>query len=249
MRADGRMTSELRPTTIEPNYLRGPAGSALIRSGDTWVLCTASVEDKVPPFLRDTGNGWITAEYAMLPGSTSARTARGPNGRSKEIERLIGRSLRAAADLGALGPRTVTIDCDVLQADGGTRTAAITGGYVALCLALGRMVASGLLPKSPLRRAVAAVSVGVIGGVPCLDLPYEEDSRAEVDMNLVMAHGEDGLRFIELQGTGENATFDRAQLNALCDLGQAGITALLQIQHRALEQAALGAAAAIRARK
>lgn len=242
MRTDGRHPAALRPTEITPGYTRGPAGSALIRCGATWVLCTASVEDRVPPFLRESGSGWVTAEYSMLPGSTATRTARGPSGRGKEIERLIGRSLRAAVDLGALGPRTLTIDCDVLQADGGTRTAAITGGYVALCLATARLQEEGKLAQDPIRRAVAAVSVGLVDGVPCLDLPYEEDVRAEVDMNVVMTAAPAGLRFVELQGTGEHGTFDRAQLDVLCDLAQGGIAGLMEVQRRALGQTPAGPA-------
>lgn len=239
MRADRRQPSELRPLSIEPDYLRDPLGSALVRAGHTWVLCTASVEERVPPFLRDAGTGWVTAEYGMLPGSTSTRNSRGPNGRAKEIERLIGRALRAAVDLARLGPRTVTVDCDVLQADGGTRTAAITGGYVALSLCCERLVAKGLIAKTPLSRAIAAVSVGIVGGVPYLDLPYEEDSRAEVDMNVVMARGfgQTDINFVEVQGTGEKSTFSRTELDQLCDLAQGGIADLMAAQIEAIGRA------------
>ncbi len=221
-------------------------GSALVRCGQTWVLCTASVEEQQPPFLRaqKSSSGWVTAEYSMLPGSTSTRSSRGANGRAKEIERLIGRSLRAAVDLPALGPRTVTIDCDVLQADGGTRTAAITGGYVALALCLRRLMHKGLCPGLPLRQAVAAVSVGVIDGQVCLDLPYEEDARAAVDMNIVMAQPVDGpadaaATFVEVQGTGEHGTYSRSQLDALVDAATHGLRQLFVLQTQALTGASL----------
>jgi ribonuclease PH len=233
-RPDGRRPDELRPLSITPDWLKDPEGSALIRAGETWVICTASVEEKVPPFLKDSGKGWVTAEYAMLPRSTNTRSGRQPGGRGKEIERLIGRALRASIDMSKLGQRTVTIDCDVLQADGGTRTAAITGGYVALALACRRLVAKKLLPASPLLHEVAAVSVGIIDGEARLDLPYVEDSVAEVDMNIVMTA--DG-KLIELQGTAENGTFDRAQLDTLVDLATAGVEQLIAAQRRALEGA------------
>lgn len=239
MRLDGRQDGQLRPTIIEPDFVKNPAGSALIRSGATWVLCTASVEEKVPPFLRDKGQGWVTAEYSMLPGSTSERAGRGPNGRSKEIERLIGRSLRTAVDRSLLGARTITIDCDVLQADGGTRTAAITGGYVALALALRSLQRRGLLAVDPLHRQVAAISVGIVEGAPRLDLCYEEDSRAAVDMNVVAARTaaagpEVEPRFVEVQGTGENDTFSRGELDRLCDMALGGVQELFRIQAQAL---------------
>lgn len=224
-------------------------GSALIRCGQTWVLCTASVDEQQPPFLRaqKSSSGWVTAEYSMLPGSTSTRASRGPNGRAKEIERLIGRSLRAAVNLDALGPRTVTVDCDVLQADGGTRTAAITGGYVALALCLRRLVHKGMCPGLPLRQAVAAISVGVIDNQVCLDLPYEEDARAAVDMNIVMAQpagrpGEAAVgepTFVEVQGTGENGTFSRRQLDALVDVAAGGLRRLFAVQAEVLAGALL----------
>jgi ribonuclease PH len=234
MRPDGRRPNELRPITIETGYLKDPAGSALIKAGQTWVLCTASVEERVPPWMKDSGKGWVTAEYAMLPGSTNTRSSRGSNGRAKEIERLIGRSLRAAIDLGVLGQRAITIDCDVLQADGGTRTAAITGGYVALALAVASLQKKQLLTKNPLRAPVAAVSVGVIGGEARLDLPYAEDSIAEVDMNVVM-NGEGAL--IEVQGTAEQGVFSRAQMNEMMDLASAGIAELARHQRAAIEAA------------
>jgi ribonuclease PH len=233
-RPDGRRPDELRPLTITPDWLKDPEGSALIRAGDTWVICTASVEEKVPPFLKDSGKGWVTAEYAMLPRSTNTRSGRQPGGRGKEIERLIGRALRASIDMSKLGQRSITIDCDVLQADGGTRTAAITGGYVALALACRRLVARKLLAQSPLLHEVAAVSVGIIDGEARLDLPYVEDSTAEVDMNIVMTA--DG-KLVEVQGTAENGTFDRAQLDALVDLATGGIEQLIAAQRRALEGA------------
>ena len=234
MRPDGRRPDELRPLTITPDWLRDPEGSALIRAGETWVICTASVEEKVPPFLKDSGKGWVTAEYAMLPRSTNTRSGRQPGGRGKEIERLIGRALRASIDMTKLGQRTITIDCDVLQADGGTRTAAITGGYVALALACRRLVAKELLAKSPLLHEVGAVSVGIVDGEARLDLPYVEDSAAEVDMNIVMTSDN---KLVEVQGTAEHGTFDRAQLDALLDLATGGIEQLVAAQRRALEGA------------
>jgi ribonuclease PH len=234
MRPDGRKPDELRPLTITPDWLKDPEGSALIRAGDTWVICTASVDEKVPPFLKDTGKGWVTGEYAMLPRATNTRGGRGPNGRAKEIERLIGRALRASIDMQKLGPRSITIDCDVLQADGGTRTAAITGGYVALALAVRRLMKRGLINVDPLLHEVAAVSVGIIGGEPRLDLPYAEDSIADVDMNVVMT-GDGNL--VEVQGTAEHATFARRELDAMVDLASVGIAQLIAAQRRAIEGA------------
>jgi len=232
-RPDGRRHDQLRSITITPDYLKHPEGSALVTSGDTWVLCTASVEEKVPHWMRGSDGGWVTAEYAMLPRSTNTRTARGASGRGKEIERLIGRSLRAAVDLKALGQRTVTVDCDVLQADGGTRTAAITGGFVALALAC-RRVARAAKIADPVREPVAAVSVGIVDGEARLDLPYAEDVAAEVDMNVVMtASG----RLVEIQGTGERATFDRRQLDALVELATRGIADLVDAQRAAIAAA------------
>jgi ribonuclease PH len=236
MRRDGRRPDELRPVTITPDYLKDPEGSVLIRAGDTWVVCTASVEEKVPPFLKDSGRGWVTAEYAMLPRATNTRGSRQPGGRGKEIERLIGRALRAAIDLPALGQRTITVDCDVLQADGGTRTASITGGFVALQLACRRLVARKLLARDPIACQVAAVSVGIIDGEPRLDLPYVEDSAAQVDMNVVMTAAPDE-RLVEIHGTAEHGTFSRAELDALVDLAAVGVRQLGAAQRDALGRA------------
>ncbi|MCK5799407.1 MAG: ribonuclease PH [Deltaproteobacteria bacterium] len=231
MRHDGRAADALRPIEITTGFQASADGSALIRWGDTWVLCAASIDESVPPFRRDSGGGWVTAEYAMLPGSTSPRKARRAGGREKEIQRLIGRSLRAAIDLEALGPRTITIDCDVLQADGGTRVASITGGWIALALAIDKLRNDGTLTTQPLGTPIAAVSVGIIDGEARLDLPYVEDSVAEVDMNVVMtAEG----RLIEVQGTAEQGTFSRAQLNELLDLAEKGIGELSALQQSAL---------------
>jgi ribonuclease PH len=226
-RSDGRAASALRPVRIEPHWLKPAEGSALIRCGDTWVLCAASIEERVPPFLTGKGTGWITAEYAMLPRSTHTRSGRDPGSRGKEIQRLIGRALRAAVDPAALGSRTVTIDCDVLQADGGTRTAAITGGWVALAWALRKV---GL--ESALRERVAAVSVGIINGEPVVDLPYVEDVAAGVDMNVVMtAEG----KVVEVQGTAEHGTFTRGELDKMLDLAWGGIRELTELQRQALD--------------
>jgi len=219
-RADGRAPGELRPVRITPGYLAFADGSAMIELGQTRVLCAVSVEERLPAFLRGQGSGWITAEYSMLPRATPTRTPREsglirPGGRSQEIQRLIGRSLRAAIDLVALGERTLTIDCDVIQADGGTRTAAITGGYVALILALRRLAEKGALPRVPVLFAVAATSVGIVDGQPLLDLCYAEDARAEVDFNAVMT---DQGEFVEVQGTAEGASFSRQTMDALLDL-------------------------------
>jgi ribonuclease PH len=228
MRSDGRRPDQLRPLEIIPNYQKHAEGSALIKLGDTWVLCAASVEEGVPPFLKGKGQGWLTAEYAMLPRSTHTRSKRDPGGRGKEIQRLIGRSLRAAVDLDKLGERTIAVDCDVLCADGGTRVSSITGAWVALALAIRKLVEAGKLPDaSALRPPIAAVSVGVVNGEIVLDLPYAEDSKADVDMNVVGT--EDG-KLIEVQGTAEHATFDRAQLDAMLDLATAGIHQLCAAQ-------------------
>ena len=231
-RTDGRAPDEMRPARITPGFLPYAEGSVLIEMGNTRVVCAASLEDRVPPFLRNTGQGWLTAEYAMLPRATQTRTAReigrgGPSGRTHEIQRLIGRSLRAVADMKALGERTITIDCDVLQADGGTRTAAITGAFVALALANQQLLKIGKISRSLTTDQVAAVSVGIVGGTPLLDLKYDEDSKAEVDMNIVCTG--DG-RFIELQGTAEREPFSRAQMDELVALGERGIQALIEIQ-------------------
>lgn len=236
MRTDKRRPDELRPIEIVPGYLATAEGSALIKAGNTMVLCAASVEETVPPFLRNSGKGWVTAEYAMLPRATSQRTAREvskgrPSGRTHEIQRLIGRALRSVVDFAALGERSVILDCDVLQADGGTRTAAITGAFVALSLALQQLVKFKAVKTMPLRDHVAAVSVGLVGGVPMLDLCYEEDSRADVDMNVVMTGGG---KFIEIQGTAEHAPFDDAQMSALIGLARAGIGRLVEIQKKAV---------------
>ncbi|MEM1262422.1 MAG: ribonuclease PH [Pseudomonadota bacterium] len=231
-RPSGRATDELRQCQLEADVTRHAEGSVLIRAGDTHVLCTASVETRVPPWLRGQGQGWVTAEYGMLPRATHTRgqreAARGKqSGRTQEIQRLIGRSLRAAVDLQALGEMTVTVDCDVIQADGGTRTASITGGYAALALALNRERTAGRLKRDPLHGQVAAVSVGVFDGVPVLDLDYAEDSKAETDMNVVM---NDGGGFIEVQGTAEGHAFRRNELDAMLDLADKGIKELMALQ-------------------
>ncbi len=227
--------NQLRPVTIARHFTCHAAGSVLIRQGNTWVLCTASVEEKVPPFLRNTGRGWVTAEYGMLPGSTVERKEREikrgkPDARGTEIGRLIGRALRAAVDLEQLGERTITIGCDVLQADGGTRCASITGGMVALSDALDKLMAEGKLETSPLRHWVSAVSVGICGGVPTLDLDYQHDSTADVDLNVVMT--DDG-RFVELQGTAEHEPFTEEQLDALKRLAVIGNRQLAKVQKAA----------------
>ena len=235
-RSDGRAPDELRPVTLETGFTQNAAGSVLIRMGRTMVLCTVHSAEQVPRFLVGSGRGWVTAEYSLLPGSTDTRTEREsergrPKGRTQEIQRLIGRSLRAITDLEALGERALYVDCDVLQADGGTRTAAITGASVALSLACRRLLDAKLIKRSPLREGVAAISVGVVGGEILLDLPYEEDARADVDMNVVQtASGQ----LVEVQGTGEEATFDRAQLDAMLDLAAKGIAELSSIQEKAL---------------
>ncbi len=222
----------MRAVRIETNYLKTAEGSALIEVGNTRVLCAATVEETVPPFLRGSGQGWVTAEYAMLPRATATRTPREiikgrQSGRTMEIQRLIGRSLRAVVDLKALGERSVVVDCDVLQADGGTRTASITGAYVALSIALGRLTKMGALKTNPMRDAVAATSVGVVDGEPLLDLCYEEDSTAEVDMNVVMTGAG---QFIELQATAEKTAFDDEQLGKLLGLGRRGVSELIAMQ-------------------
>lgn len=232
MRSDRRPANELRTTTITPHYLMHAEGSVLIESGNTKVICTASVEDRVPPFLRNTGKGWVTAEYGMLPRATSTRTQREASagkvgGRTQEIQRLIGRSLRSVTNLPALGERTVWIDCDVIQADGGTRTASITGAFVALALALEKLKDRGSISAVPLIDHVAAVSVGIVDGEPLLDLAYDDDSRAQVDMNIVKTGSG---QFIEVQGTAEGLPFDRKSLDALLSLADAGITQLVEKQ-------------------
>jgi len=232
-----RPADSLRPAVLTPDYTDAPLASVLICCGQTRVLCTTSVEERVPPFRLASGGGWLTAEYAMLPGATPRRTQRAskrgrPDGRSTEIQRLIGRSLRSAFDLDKLGPRTLTIDCDVLQADGGTRTAAITGGYASARLAVERLIASGLAEPGVVGAEVAAISVGIVDGVPRLDLDYVLDSTADVDMNVVM---DGGGQLVEVQGTAEKATFSRAELNVLLDLAESGITSLRALQDQAVQ--------------
>jgi len=237
MRIDQRQPNQLRPLKITTDYLLTAEGSVLIEMGNTRVLCTASIEDSVPAFLRNSGKGWVTAEYSMLPRATATRTAREvvkgrASGRTMEIQRLIGRSLRSIMDLNALGERSVILDCDVLQADGGTRTAAITGAYIALSTAIRKIMRYGTLKRSPIRDFVAATSVGVVGGVPMLDLCYTEDSQADVDMNVVMTGSG---QFVELQATAEKTAFDDAQLGSLLTLARAGIGELIAVQ-RALHE-------------
>lgn len=232
MRSDQRAPAELRPVKITPNYLLTAEGSVLIEVGNTRVLCAASVEETVPSFLRGSGKGWVTAEYSMLPRATATRTPRDiakgrASGRTMEIQRLIGRCLRSVVDLGLLGERSVVLDCDVIQADGGTRTAAITGAYIALSSALRQMVKFGALKRPPLRDFVAATSVGIVGGVPMLDLCYQEDSQAQVDMNIVMTGSG---QFVEIQATSEKTPFDDAQLATLLSLGRQGIEQLIALQ-------------------
>jgi ribonuclease PH len=243
-RTDGRTPGDLRPTRITPGFLAHAEGSVLIEVGRTRVICTASVEDRVPPFLRNSGKGWVTAEYGMLPRATSTRTQREATagkvgGRTQEIQRLIGRSLRSVTRMTELGERTIWIDCDVIQADGGTRTAAITGGFVALVLALKKLKESGVLKTLPVQDHVAATSVGVVSGTPMLDLAYDEDSRADVDMNVVKTG--DG-RFIEVQGTAEGPPFERPALDALLELADGGIRRLVEMQREILGE--VGAARA-----
>jgi len=233
-RIDNRALDQLRETRITPNFLPYAEGSALIEVGNTKVICSATVEERVPPFLRNKGVGWVTAEYAMLPRATNTRTNREtlrPSGRTQEIQRLIGRSLRAVVDTSLLGERQIMIDCDVLQADGGTRCASITGACVALALAVKNLLIAGKLKKNPLLSEVAAVSVGIVEGVPVLDLNYAEDSTAEVDMNIVCTGTG---KFIELQGTAEREPFNREQMNAMLELAEKGISQLFTIQRYAL---------------
>jgi ribonuclease PH len=236
-----RAPADLRPTQITPNYLLHAEGSVLIEVGQTKVICTASIEDRVPPFMRGTGKGWVTAEYGMLPRATNTRSTREASsgkvgGRTMEIQRLIGRSMRTIVRLNELGERTVWLDCDVIQADGGTRTAAITGAFVALVLALERLKRSDVLRTIPISDYVAATSVGIVGGMPLLDLAYEEDSKADVDMNIVKTG--DG-RFIEVQGTAESEPFSREALAGLLDLADSGIAQLIEKQ-RAIVGSILG---------
>jgi ribonuclease PH len=232
MRTDGRKLAQLRPIKITPSYIKTADGSVLIEMGDTKVICTAKLEDRVPPFLRNSGKGWITAEYGMLPGSSSIRIGRESSrgkvgGRTHEIQRLIGRSLRAIADLRTLGEKTIWIDCDVIQADGGTRTASITGAYVALAEAVRSWIGRGMINIDPVKDAVAAVSIGIVEGRILLDLCYEEDSKADVDMNFVMTGAG---KFIEVQGTAEAAPFTRRQMERMAEIAQTGIKELLKTQ-------------------
>ncbi len=238
-RHDGRSADALRAVRMTPGFLKHPPGSVLIEMGDTRVLCTASIEERVPHFLNGTGEGWVTGEYGMLPASSDTRIPREarrgrPSGRTMEIQRLIGRALRCVVDRTALGERTVWVDCDVLQADGGTRTASVTGGFVALALALGKLQQSKTLVRPPLTGSIAAVSVGVVQGEPVLDLDYVEDSAAEVDMNVVRT--DDG-RYVELQGTAETTPFGRAELDRMLALADVGIDHLLRQQQEALGEA------------
>jgi len=238
MRPDGRDFGEMRATRIDMDYTKHSMGSALIAVGDTRVLCTCSVEDKVPPFLNHQNQGWITAEYGMLPGATHSRTAREAargkqTGRTIEIQRLIGRSLRSSVNPSFLGTRTFLIDCDVIEADGGTRTASITGGFLALASAVIKLMDKKLLPISPFQDYMAAVSVGVIDGAPCLDLDYKEDSRAEVDMNLVMTGRG---RYVEIQGTAEKTPFSGDELRQLLSLGEQGIRQMIALQKEKLAE-------------
>jgi len=232
MRIDQRQPAQMRPVKVQTDYLLTAEGSALIEVGNTRVLCAASVEETVPPFLRGSGKGWVTAEYSMLPRATATRTAREiskgrASGRTMEIQRLIGRSLRSVIDMDMLGERSIILDCDVLQADGGTRTAAITGAYIALSAAVRQLVKFGALKKSPIRDFVAATSVGLIRGIPMLDLCYEEDSQADVDMNVVMTGSG---KFVELQATAEKTAFDDAQMSQMLALARSGIEQLVAIQ-------------------
>jgi ribonuclease PH len=234
MRNDGRKPTDLRPVRIIRNYIKQAEGSVLIELGETKVICTVSIEEKVPPFLRHSGRGWVTAEYAMLPRSTKTRTTRESTqgrvgGRTHEIQRLIGRSLRAVVDMSLLGERTFWVDCDVIQADGGTRTASITGAYVALVDAVEYLRKEISIPRDPIQDSVAAISVGLVGGEICLDLNYQEDSKAEVDCNFVMTgHG----RFIEIQGTAEGAPFSREAFDQMTQLASQGIDKLTAFQHQ-----------------
>ena len=236
MRTDGRKMAQLRSIKITPSYIKTADGSVLIEIGDTKVICTAKLEDRVPPFLRNSGKGWITAEYGMLPGSSSIRIGRESSrgkvgGRTHEIQRLIGRSLRAIADLRSLGEKTIWIDCDVIQADGGTRTASITGAYVALVEAVRNWLSRGVISIDPIRDAVAAVSIGIIDGKICLDLCYEEDSKADVDMNFVMTGAG---KFIEVQGTAEASPFTRKQMERMAEIAQIAIKELLKAQKKVI---------------
>lgn len=236
MRSDGRKSDELRPLTLETGVMKYAEGSALIKAGNTQVVCSATIEDTVPPFLKDTGSGWVTAEYSMLPRSTHTRNRRDAskgrvNARAQEIQRLIGRALRSVVDLDKLSERSIILDCDVMQADGGTRTASITGAFVAMHQAMNDLLDNGHIEENPIKDFIAAVSVGIIDGMPMLDLCYEEDSSADVDMNIVMTGS---AELVEVQGTAEGAPFSIEKLNELITLGQKGIKELLDIQRFAL---------------
>jgi ribonuclease PH len=236
MRSDGRKNNELRPLRVTPSYIKTADGSVLIEMGNTRVICTAKLEERVPPFLRNSGKGWITAEYGMLPGSSRERIGRESSrgkvgGRTHEIQRLIGRSLRAVADLNSLGERTIWIDCDVIQADGGTRTASITGAYVALVEAARGWLQRGLISVDPFKDSVAAISIGIVDGKMLLDLCYEEDSKADVDMNFVMTGSG---KFIEVQGTAESAPFTKRQMERMAEVAQDGIRQLLKAQKKTI---------------
>ncbi len=239
MREDKRGLNQLREVKITPNYIIHPEGSVLIEFGNTKVICNASVQDGVPHFLRNSGKGWITGEYSMLPRATETRNVREANkgklsGRTMEIQRLIGRALRACIDLDSLGEKTIVLDCDVIQADGGTRTASITGAYIALAIAIKKLLAQGKIKGNPLKGNIAAISVGVVEGKTMLDLKYTEDSIAEVDMNVIM---NDKLELIEVQGTGEEATFTRGQLSAMLDFAEKGIKELIEMQNKVIGEA------------
>ena len=239
MRHDGRASDQIRKTIITPNYLKTADGSVLIEVGDTRVVCTASFEDRVPAFLKNSGQGWLTSEYGMIPRSSNTRIAREasqgrPSGRTQEIQRLVGRALRSVTDMYSIGERTIWIDCDVLQADGGTRTASITGGFVALALAMNKMVEEKILSNVPLRDYIAAISVGIVNHQPTLDLNFFEDSRADVDMNVVCT-GEG--RFVEVQGTAEKRPFSDTDLQEMLRLATKGIRELIQLQQKVLEGA------------
>ena len=241
MRIDGRKNDQVRHTKVTRNYIKHAEGSVLIEVGDTKVICTASIEDKVPPFLKGTGEGWITAEYNMLPRSTATRKVRDIarlklDGRTMEIQRLIGRALRSVVDLKALGEKTIWIDCDVIQADGGTRTTSITGAFIALVDAVNKIHKQKSFKVYPIRKFVCATSVGIVGEEKLLDLCYEEDSNAKVDMNII---GTDDGQFVEIQGTGEEAPFTRSELNEILDLGENGIKQMIQLQKDCLKMDAL----------
>ena len=241
MRDDGRGLNQLREIKITPNYIIHPEGSVLIEFGNTKVICTATVQDGVPPFLRNSGKGWLTAEYSMLPRATETRdqreAAKGKlTGRTMEIQRLIGRALRTAVDLDSLGEKTIMLDCDVIQADGGTRTASITGAYVALAIACKRVLKDGKIKRDVLKENVAAISVGIVDRKAMLDLKYTEDSAAEVDMNVVMNNK---MELIEVQGTGEESTFSRGELNAMLDFAEKGLKEIFELQDKAIEEAFL----------